>query len=358
MTKPFSPSTVPLQSLQESMEVSFTVKIIIPVIVGDRANTACPGCPHVNTISNWEEMGFSPVSLGANGKAKEQRKRNKKMTKKYMSSDNEVKFYLCQDDDKDESLPNDGEKVETHVTNCDEEIEGPISFPTHYGSYWQDLISKGAISLYPPFDAQQEEICCMRSSTWTNPLDQCLRNDVLTPTDELLEVTDRQLSKVKCIELGEIKECATSVPDDLNDGNEEHIRIATDEDLNEIFGKYMHILTEADCNMGADHTLFRPSTDLHLSRDNKVIEISTPIKLHPHNYECVAWDSPWHTTEWDDINQDILADLMGTKKKEGNPYLPPQLASCVKSEHSQFLQVWSIAKYKIYVKLCKTYNCY
>ncbi|RUS71818.1 hypothetical protein EGW08_020425 [Elysia chlorotica] len=334
MTKPFTPTTAPLQSLQGSMELSFTVKIIIPVIVGDRTKTARPGCPHINAISNWEEMGFCPVSH-KNRKAKNQRKTHKRAPKTYMSSDMEVKFYLCHDDEIDESTSNDMVKVEVDETNFDEEIEGPISFPSHYGSYWQDLISGGAISLYPSFDSeQQEEDHNMKSSAWSHPFS----NDALTPTDKFQEISDGQPSQAEIVELGEIKNCANNLHEDLNHENGEDMMKDTDADLNEIFDKYLHCWTEADCNMGADHTLLRPTTDVHLAQDNKIIGISTPIQLNPHDYECVAWDTPWHTTEWDDINQDILADLMGTKKKDGNPYLPPQLASCVKSEHSQFLQ--------------------
>ncbi|GFR97915.1 hypothetical protein ElyMa_006336800 [Elysia marginata] len=328
MTKPFSPSTMPLHSVQESMEPNLAFKITSPVIVGDRANTSYPCCPHVNSLSNWKEIGFSPITHKAKWEAKRKRKINKKEQGKGLSADSEVKFYFFPE----ESEVNDLDTHEMDVPNFDEEIEGLVSFPSHYGSYWQDLISKGAISLYPSFDAEQDESQSMRSSL-SNLLNHCPGNDVFTGIGGEYGLAQRlPVNQYQSCGERETSDNHTRFQNDPSNGD--CLSLCTD-NFNEVSYKGM----TSNCDIDADDDPMLSSiVDLHLSQDEQNAHVSTHVKLHSQDYEYVNWDSPWHTTEWNDINQEILAGLMGTKKREGNPYLPPQLASCVKSEHSQFLQ--------------------
>ena len=340
MAKPFSPSTVPLQSFHECMDLTFAVKVIIPVILGDRARKTYPNCPHADAIRNWEGMGFRPVSHKAKWSVKNHKKNMIRTSKEYMSSDTEVKFYLCPEDSRDASLFNVKENYEIDVTNFDQEIEGPVSFPTHYGSYWQDLISNGAISLYPSFDTEQEEES-MIASNWSNTSQEiCHTKDEFITTCDVQEISDEQTRRANNFEKSGIdgtEDGSMYLPEGLH--MRQDLTSVADEDLNKIFDRYLHCLTKSDCSVGAGHGMMCSTSDLCIPCSEETLRASTPHKMCPQDYDCVVWDSPWHSTEWDDINQDILAGLMGTKRKAHNPYLPPQLASCVKWEHSQFLQV-------------------
>lgn len=333
MSKPFSPSTVPLNSVHRSLDRDLAVKITSPVIVGDIANTSYPACPHVSVLNNWEEFGFCPISHKKKWEAKNQRTKQQKHGT-YMSADSEVKFYFFPNGDVEEPQKINKDNHGYDFPKFDEEIEGLISFPTHYGSYWQDLISEGTISLYPPFDAEQGKDHCLRLSAQSNQANDCICDTVLTPTGEVHDFRQKPVKERKGFDVRKINGYCFESQNDLED--QDGPRICNEEDFDIVISKCMSNAAISESDIEADSSMLRLSAELLLAQDEKDNVFLKAIELSSQDH--VDWDSPWHSTEWNDINQDILAGLMGTKKEEGNPYLPPQLVSCVKSEHSQFLQ--------------------
>ncbi|GFN75659.1 hypothetical protein PoB_000216500 [Plakobranchus ocellatus] len=330
MTRPFSPSTAPLK-LQQPTKCMRDVKEILPVILGDKSYKTHPECPHIDRIFNWEEMGFVPISQKTKLKSSDQRKVKVRAPKEPMDSDSEVSFYLCRDKDKEENRANHQDYAKNEEASFQEEIEGSASFPTHYGSYWQNLISEGAISLYPSFVPEMGEHN-PKKNIWTalsQDQGSLFKNDDMSQSKAQKRLTERKRFEM----------CSRNIPDLCNNSENGQISMLLGKDLEGTFNMDVGDFNESACTnrVGMMH-----STETKLVPEyGKVMHTSKPGKLPKQRLQTgnhEAWNSPWHPTEWDDINQDILAGFMGTKKETHNPYLPPQLASCVTSKDSQFLQ--------------------